>query len=87
LPARIDGAIAVLECADVGKVIRLKPIGQERMERFLVADCAREDGGDGTRDWMARRGILAEVDAGTAARWGATGLVRVTQLDRPSLVK
>jgi len=42
--------------------------------RVLVTDCARRDGADGARSWMADNGILTELDYQTAARYGFTHL-------------
>lgn len=67
LPA-VDGYIAVLDCAQIGQVWYLRY--GETVEAFLVVDCA---GDAATRAWMERNGILVEVDAQTAQRWGVVG--------------
>jgi len=81
LPERlpdVDGYVAARDCADIGKIVFLRPVGRA-WERFLVVDCAgRYDrqGPDDTRSgyqWMVDGGVLVEVDALTAHRWGAVG--------------
>jgi hypothetical protein len=67
LPA-VDGYIAVLDCAEIGKVWYIQHNGI--VESFLVVDCA---GDTATKQWMTRNNILVEVDAATARRWDVVG--------------
>lgn len=64
----VDGYIAVLDCAEIGKVWYIQHNGI--VESFLVVDCA---GDTATRQWMTRNNILVEVDAATARRWDIVG--------------
>ena len=81
LPAdlpRVDGYAAAKECSEIGSVILLRPVGADRWDRLLVVDCAVRDDSDGTRTWMDRKGVIAEVDHETALRWGTVGkLIKV----------
>ena len=84
-----DGYIAVPDCGWVGQVVWLRPLGQERWESFLVADCARpEDQAHWHRQALDRR-ILLEIGGRTAARWDTVGCkVRIqVRGPGPTLVK
>ena len=70
-PVHVDGYIAVADCADIGQVWWIRPIGQAEWESFQVMDCAAPN--DGAREWMARNRIIVEVDHLTAVRWGTVG--------------
>ena len=67
----VDGYIAVLNCADIGKIVLLKPTGSDKWERFLITDCAGKR--DGGYSWMLRSNIIVEVDYETAKRWDTVG--------------
>jgi len=69
----VDGFAAVADCYRIGDIIYLRPVGTRRWERFLIADCARPPGTDGSYEWMVRNGIVAEVDYPTAVRWDTVG--------------
>ena len=82
LPADLtgfDGAVAVLNCADIGKTIYLRPAGGQ-WEKFLVADCAGI--ADGGYAWMVRNNVIVEVDYKTAERWNAIGRGIKVQMGR-----
>ena len=64
-----DGFVAVKDCSLIGSVVSIQY--RDRVETFIVADCARE--GDGTAEWMVSRRIAVEVDYPTAERWGIVG--------------
>jgi hypothetical protein len=74
-----DGFVAAQECADIGKVVYLRPVEWKRWERFLVADCASKNDRQSDTDprsgwqWMVSQNILVEVDFQTAARWQTIG--------------
>jgi len=68
----VDGYVAVLDCNRLGEIVYLRPEGGE-WEKFLVTDCARRDGKDGTRTWMLKSNIIVEVDYKTAVRWNTVG--------------
>ena len=75
LPAShpVTSYVAVEDCEWLGQVVWLRPLWEAEAEPFLVTDCARQDGMDGTLSWMARKRIFAELDAVSATRWGTTG--------------
>lgn len=62
----VAGYAAVSDCALVGRVVLMRPVGATAWERVLVADCA---GNDGTPDWMRENAILTELDYGLFMRW------------------
>jgi len=80
-----DGYVAVLDCNRIGDTLWImvndgrhwqtgELVDGGRWQRVLVTDCARRDGADGARSWMADNGILTELDYYTAARYGFTHL-------------
>jgi len=74
LPA-VDGYIAVVDCARLGEVWLVKPVGGS-WETMFVADCAgphlRDDGMTGG-EWMLENNVLMEIDHQTALRWNTIG--------------
>ena len=74
----VDGYVASQNCADIGSIIWLRPIGQTEWESFLVADCASLTAGsprpgESSYRWMVRNNILFEIDGLTARRWNTVG--------------
>ena len=78
-----NGYIAVKDCEHIGEVWYLRPIGGNKVESFLVIDCA---GSTETIAWMNRNNILVEVDYNTAKRWNTVGrgikIERIRYLER-----
>ena len=72
LPA-YDGLIAVRDCAYLGEIWTIRPVGFPSWERHLVVDCARPAWYDGAREWMDANHIMVEVSFTTAERWGSVG--------------
>jgi len=68
----VDGYAAALDCREFGSLVHLRPMGNTVWETFLVTDCARPAGTDGTAERMAKDGRLYEIDYPTAIRWGMT---------------
>lgn len=61
----ISAYIAVADCAMVGRVVEVRPVGGP-WEMALVSDCA---GADGTPEWMAVNNVVMELDYPTFTRW------------------
>jgi len=61
IPNETQGFIALKECDLIGEMV-LACFGLE-CRQLLVSDCANKY--DGTREWMRRTGVVAEVDWGT----------------------
>ncbi len=82
----VDGYVAVLDPAWIGKIVKLRPAGAAEWETFLVADCAgrndkRKSDDLSGADWMRKYNVLVEVDYETAVRWNIAGkVVRVEML-------
>ena len=75
-----DGYLAVRDCQFIGQTVWLRPIGQIKWERFVVADCSMPPGTDGTYEWMTRHNIVGEIDHKSAVRWGVVGRAAKAQL-------
>lgn len=63
----VAGYAATADCAQVGHVVEMRPVGATRWERILVADCAGRD----SWQWMVDNRIVAELDFATFGRWAA----------------
>jgi hypothetical protein len=57
LPA-VDGFIAVEDCREVGEIWGVRPVGDGRWNRVMVADCS---GHTETSSWMKRNNIPMEL--------------------------
>ena len=79
-----DGYIAARDCQFIGKTVYLRPVGQERWERFIVADCSMPPGTDGTWEWMTTNQIVGEIDYDTAVRWNTIGRAAMVEVKRPN---
>lgn len=66
-----DGYAAIQDCDRIGEVFYIRSPKSGEWESFLAVDCG--GGADGGAEWMRRNNVLAEVDYGTAARWGVVG--------------
>lgn len=64
----VAGYAATTDCAQVGQVALMRPVGATAWERVLVADCV---GDIQTLDWMLDNGIVAELDYNLFTRWSA----------------
>jgi len=71
------GGVAVPFCADVGKTIWLRKSGVWDGP-FLVMDCSRPVG---LYTHIVELGVVVEVDAATADRWGSLGVVSLSTHD------
>lgn len=66
--SQYDGAIAALSCDWLGQEWLIRPYGEQRWRRVIVADCA----GDGhTFEWMRDNGIIGELDYKLGVEFGA----------------
>ena len=63
----VSGYAATTDCGEVGAVVEMRPVGSDRWERILVADCAGRD----SHWWMLDNRIAAELDYETFTRWAA----------------
>lgn len=63
-------AIAVADCSMIGDYWMIRPKGSPEWTPVVIADCA---GNDGTPQWMAENGIIAELSYELADRFGAVG--------------
>ena len=63
-----DGYVAHYDPKRIGETIYLRPLGYNKVEKFLITDCCSWI--DGSCNWMRRNNIFVEVDAKTIDRWG-----------------
>ena len=68
-----DGYIAVKDCGELGDIWYIQSPVSGEWESFLVIDCSRPEGTDGTIEWMEKWNIAMEVDYETAVRWRTVG--------------
>jgi len=66
----VDGFVAMEDCAMVGEIVYIRPKGESRWDRFLVADCS---GHAETSAWMERNKILVEFGYKAAKRYDTIG--------------
>lgn len=64
----VAGYAATTDCAQVGRVILMRPAGDTRWHHVLVADCA---GDWDTLTWMLDNSIVVELDHDLWHRWAA----------------
>lgn len=64
----IGAYIAVRECEHIGRTAWIFVEGMRAPELAMVADCARQDDGDGARSWMAENQVILELDGRSAWR-------------------
>lgn len=62
----VEGYAATTDCAQVGRVVMLRPAGAVRWSRVLVADCA---GDEASLSWMLDNHILVELSHDLWRRW------------------
>ena len=92
---QVDAAtvfVAVPECADLGQMFLIRPVGASDWELALATDCASKSDRQSADDprsgyqWMRDGGIVVELDARTAARWDTVGRGIAVELARWTLV-
>ena len=69
-----------VDCQFIGQTVWLRSIGDVEWERFVVADCAKPPGTDGSYEWMTGNLIVGEVDYDTAERWDRVGIAALAQV-------
>lgn len=67
----VSGYIAVQDCREIGNIVWMRKLGDDKWESFLVVDCAGKQ--DGGYEWMEQNNIIAEIDGETAKRWDVVG--------------
>lgn len=73
------GYVAARDCADIGRVVWLRPCGHGQWQAFLVVDCASKSDRQSDTDlrsgyeWMLSEGVLFELDGETARDWNTVG--------------
>ena len=73
-----DGCmVAVVDCAMIGETLLIRPYGADEWIPVVVVDCARQDGSDGTRDWMLDNNILVELSYPLALQFGAINSIEI----------
>lgn len=78
----VAGYAATTDCAQVGQVVLMRPAGDIRWHRVLVADCA---GNWDTLNWMLDNRIIAELDHSLFTRWATRyGVPLAIELQEPT---